>query len=404
LVKSKSESKVQSVGLRPALAAGLLGLGASAMALLVPADGEAAMSKSQRRDVMLRTVQVAAAYIDGDDIKGAGSGSGSILTPDGAVLTNNHVVYDFSKDKLTDLVIILTVTSFDAQPEPKCVMRSVNALRDTRYDLALVKCETDLQGKPWSQSNWAVTQVGSTRDLVPGDEMALVGFPGTGGGTMTYTVGKVSGFLAADRESAGRDWIKTDAEIGHGSSGGTAIDEDGALIGIPTQVKTDEDTSKQGERIGLVRPVEFAYPFIEKARSGWVPGQGDSGSSGSGSGFGVPKQAPPPQPEAGVTIVSTIQAADNKQPIRGALLIVLKPGVKVGDVNSDNIASMFLTKATSNANGGFVMEGPVPRGQKYSVIVIADGFEPLYEDGVLTTEGNVPDRYDPWGVITLRRK
>jgi hypothetical protein len=85
-------------------------------------------------------------------------------------------------------------------------------------------------------------------------------------------------------------------------------------------------------------------------------------------------------------------------------VVVLKPGVHVKDVNKDNIGQKFLTKATSNSQGQFQLEGSIPRDQKYSVIVIADGFEPLYEDNVLTTEGNVPDRYDPWGTITLKRE
>jgi len=97
-------------------------------------------------------------------------------------------------------------------------------------------------------------------------------------------------------------------------------------------------------------------------------------------------------------------ACDNNSSIRDALVIVLRPGVKVADVTKDNIGQKFLTKATTNSQGQFQLENPVPRNQKFSVIVIADGFEPLYEDGVLSTEGNVPDRFDPWGTITLKRE
>jgi hypothetical protein len=154
-----------------------------------------------------------------------------------------------------------------------------------------------------------------------------------------------------------------------------------------------------------VRPIELGRDLVNLAKSGWQPGPNGGSTGGSGNtGFGGNKNGQTQQAQSGVNIIGQIRAVDNNAPIAGALVIVLKPGVKVAEINKDNIGQKFLTKATTTAQGQFRLENPVPRNQRFSVIVLADDFEPLYEDNVLSTEGNVPDLYDPWGTITLKRE
>lgn len=81
--------------------------------------------------------------------------------------------------------------------------------------------------------------------------------PAWGGDTVTFTKGSVSGFLSAE------GWIKTDAEINAGNSGGAAINRDGQLVGIPSAAAAE--TTQVPGKIGLVRPVNLAKPLIEWA-------------------------------------------------------------------------------------------------------------------------------------------
>jgi len=386
---------------RGAAVAGAMAVVCGGMALLSPADSEAGLSKDQRRQIMVRSVFLLALEDQGGELTPVSRGSGTILTPDGAILTNHHVVWNDKKNKPYEAVIVGVTEKFDQKPVYRCLTFPKNAVLREELDLALIKCEKDMSGQPWRSLNWPVAEIGSSEELVPGDEVIIIGYPGIGGWTINYTTGKVSGFMSSDGQ-AGRFWIKTDADIASGNSGGSALDEDGRLIGVPSAVQFGNNTA-QG-RVGLVRPIELGRDLIDMALGGWSPGGGEQRPNNNG-GFGGRQDPPPPQAQpGGVTLTSTVLAADDNAPIASALVIVLKPGVKVKEINKDNIGQKYLTKAITNAQGQFIAEGPIPRGQKFAVIVLADGYEPLAEDGVLSTEGSVPDRYDPWGNVKLRRE
>ena len=84
--------------------------------------------------------------------------------------------------------------------------------------------------------------------------MYICGYPEIGGQNVTVTKGLISGF----EES--RTLIKTDTEIGPGSSGGVAITENGLLIGIPRAVEVDPWTAG---RIGYLIPVNEVRRFLQ---------------------------------------------------------------------------------------------------------------------------------------------
>ncbi len=123
-----------------------------------------------------------------------------------------------------------------------------------------------------------------------GDHVNIYGFPSIGGETITYTDGNISGFTSED-QVGDRAWIKTDATISGGNSGGLAADDDGHIIGVPTQVSsgaggniTDcrviQDTNGDGVLnnqdtcipiggfINGLRPVNLARPLINAAQTG----------------------------------------------------------------------------------------------------------------------------------------
>ena len=115
--------------------------------------------------------------------------------------------------------------------------------------------------------------LGDSRVLGFLDEVYTVGFPKAGGSTVTITRGLVSGKEELE------DWIKTDAQVTHGNSGGAAVDKSGRLVGVPTKVRpdiqpvdTDNDGFPDGNvnfgSVGLIRPVELVAKMLTTLREG----------------------------------------------------------------------------------------------------------------------------------------
>ena len=93
------------------------------------------------------------------------------------------------------------------------------------------------------------------------DDVIVVGYPGIAGDTVTATEGRISGFIDEDGDGE-FDWFKTDVLVNQGNSGGSALNGQGELIGVPTARLQD----KSGNVIYLIRPVNRAAPYIEEAR------------------------------------------------------------------------------------------------------------------------------------------
>ncbi len=181
----------------------------------------------------------------------ASSGSGFILTEDGYIVTNYHVIAGASR--LT--VITADKTEYDA----------TYVGGDESNDVALLKI--DATGLP------AVT-IGSSDDLIVGDQVVAIGNP-LGELTNTQTVGYVS---AKDRDVAtdGRviSMIQTDAAINPGNSGGPLFNMKGEVVGITTAKYSGTTSSGASiEGIGFAIPIDDVLPIIEDLQSyGYVTG------------------------------------------------------------------------------------------------------------------------------------
>lgn len=179
-------------------------------------------------------VTVEVGLTSGDTFTKAGSGSGVVLDQSGHIVTNHHVVEVGDAFR----VVLSDGRVYDAE-----LVGS-----DPLTDLAVLRIPT---------TELAPITVGSTTDLVVGNPAIAVGSPlGLEGGP-SLSVGVVS---ALGREvQTGPDtilygMIQTDAPITSGSSGGSLVDENGALIGITTAV----GVSNIGvEGIGFATPVEI---------------------------------------------------------------------------------------------------------------------------------------------------
>jgi len=178
--------------------------------------------------------------------EGASLGSGFIISPDGYVVTNNHVIAPGARNASVDSI---TVTLPDRK---EYVARVVG--RDERSDLALLKI--DATGLPYVKFG------DSTRARV-GDWVVAIGNPfGLGG---TVTAGIVS---AVHRVTGGGTdrFIQTDASINQGNSGGPMFDLNGNVIGINSQILGSAGGGNIG--IGFAIPAEDAKPIIDTLMKG----------------------------------------------------------------------------------------------------------------------------------------
>lgn len=170
--------------------------------------------------------------------QGQGIGSGVIVSADGYILTNNHVVAEAKEIKVT----VNDKREFDAT-----VVGT-----DPKSDLAVIK----IKGVP---SGLRPAEFGDSSKLRLGDVVLAIGNPlGVG---QTVTMGIVSAKGRADLGiTAYEDFIQTDAAINPGNSGGALIDTDGKLVGINTAI-----LSRSGgyQGIGLAIPSSMAQPIME---------------------------------------------------------------------------------------------------------------------------------------------
>lgn len=183
-------------------------------------------------DLARAVVQIFA--LDADD-NPVWTGSGTIITEDGFILTNGHVVDD-RFDEYDHLGVAIT-ESEDSAPELGYVaeIRSV----DYAIDLAVIEITETIDGDDVEET-FPFVQIGDSDEVHLGDDIQVLGYPGIGGDTITFTRGSVSGFTS-ERSVGDRAWIKTDATISGGNSGGLAVNDSGHIIGVPTIVGSGSD-------------------------------------------------------------------------------------------------------------------------------------------------------------------
>ena len=183
------------------------------------------------------------AYQRGRYYPTSGAGTGTILTADGEVLTNAHVVSG--------------ATSIRVNLPGETQSRAADVIGiDAAHDIALIKIR-DASGLP-------VATLGKSGDLRVGDSVVAIGNALNLGATPTVTVGIVS---ALDRsiEVPGESLtglIQTDAAINPGNSGGPLVSARGEVIGMNTAVAGD------AQNIGFALAMDTVKPVIETLRKG----------------------------------------------------------------------------------------------------------------------------------------
>lgn len=199
----------------------------------------------------LATVLIIALDSFGSEVNG---GSGSVVDSRGYILTNFHMVEDGD-------TLVVGVNTEDQNEPPEIAYLAELVDWDADLDLALLRVVSLEDGRPLPTSlNLPAVPIGDSDTLRIGDGIIILGFPEVGGATVTLTRGTVAGFHDDDLGHE-RGWIKADAEIGPGNSGGVAINEAGELIGVPTFVSAEARTLG---RIGGLRPINLAWPLLSR--------------------------------------------------------------------------------------------------------------------------------------------
>ncbi|MFD7082554.1 S1C family serine protease [Streptomyces sp. NPDC059918] len=233
---------------------------------------------------------------------GQGTGSGIVVTSDGEIVTNNHVV-----DGATEI----QVTMSDGK---KYTAKTVGT--DPGKDLALIK----LQGA----SGLKPAKLGNSDGLKVGDQVVAIGSPDRLTGTVT------SGIVSAlnrevnvpkseqqspqrQRGGGGGGWpfsydgqqfngdtgsnttsykaIQTDASLNPGNSGGALVNMNGEIVGMPSAIYSPSSDSSSAGSVGLgfaipVNTIKADLDSLRKGGPGGTGSGGDSGNSGDSSGIG----------------------------------------------------------------------------------------------------------------------
>ncbi len=453
----------------------------------------------------------------GPDDEVMGTCSGTILDNTGVILTNFHCVgqtdlygpdedFGLSHGELwhPNGILIVAINNDPRKlPVPTYLAQFVTG--NPNQDVAVIKIVADIDGSTELPQNLplvpAVLADSDTVDI--GDEVTVIGYPGVGGDTVTLTDGKIAGFLDEDEDDL-TDWLKTDALINGGNSGGSAVNEGGEVIGIPSASLFEEG---RGDEMYFIKPLNQAVPIITRAkRAGSAGGEIGSGGKGEnvsgdipagqnfgelafGTGFddgvtgesktfesglseiyaelpyqdmrngtnwgyiwqyegqdvvgetdlrwefgksgvldlsltheeGLPDgeynlrivlrdkviqeagfvigssdptdqpDKPPAEEETDVWVGGYIVDYDTQRPIEGAVIAFLLPDKTVEDFDDSEDMSTVLSLGITDANGMYIAETPLPRGESYTVIAGKKGYQRLAVDFGLDVPEDVSD-------------
>jgi putative serine protease PepD len=277
------------------------------------------------------------------DVKANGNedeGTGMIVTADGEVVTNNHVIELYTENGNAGSI---TVTEYG---QTKSLPATLIGYDQTK-DIALLRIN--------NASGLPTVTFGDSQKAVVGDAVVAIGNAlGLAAGTPTVTQGIVSA-LGRSVQAGGtgtatetlQNLIQTDAAINPGNSGGPLIDTAGQVIGMNTAVAGSSGDGTNSQNIGFAIPIAQVEALLPQLQKG-----GLSGSGGGYLGVDITTLTPALRQQYGFT------------PTQGAVVLSVnsgspaaKAGIEQGDVivafNGTPITSSEgLQKAVQNAKPG----------------------------------------------------
>lgn len=217
-----------------------------ALILVMPFTSQAQdVTGSSIRDIASSVVLIEA--IEGR--RGISSGTGTIVSAEGYIYTNRHVIEDGE-----DYAIYM-LDNIREQPVLRYYATPTYISRNIDVDFAILKIDRDERGRDIDITNENLPFMPpAAQDAYIGDSLRIFGYPGIGDGYMVVTTGEV---VSVQNGSIGGDTVpisyRTDAEISSGNSGGLAVNENGEFVGLPTWVVSEDRTAG---RLAGILPLE----------------------------------------------------------------------------------------------------------------------------------------------------
>jgi S1-C subfamily serine protease len=250
-------------------------------------------------------------------------GTGMIITANGEVITNNHVISGATQ---------ITVTLYGQTKQLPAKL--VGA--DPTEDLALLQIE--------GVSNLPTVTFGATSDLEVGDGVVAIGNAlGLSAGTPTVTQGIISalGRTVQASDDGGNatenltNMIQTDAAINSGNSGGPLVDSSGDVVGMDTAVASSSAGNAPAQNIGFAITADEITQMIPQLAKG-----GSVGASGAFLGVDV------------VSMTAQLQEAYNFEPSAGAIVadVVAGSPASVAGLQEGDVIVGFDGSAITSAN------------------------------------------------------
>lgn len=301
---------------------------------------------------------------DGDGRGPRPRGSAVVVRPDGVIVTNYHVVARDKSTELYDEIYLALPDDGVLDVSISHLYRLKTVLINKELDLALLKT-ANAATRP--SATLPAIEMGDSRAVRELDDLVIIGYPEKGGSTVTVNPGTIEG------KDILENWIKTDARLIHGNSGGAAVNSEGKLIGIPTKVVVDrQPTDKNGDgfpdgfytlgAVGFLRPSHIITAML--AQVGYS-------ERGKQEGLIADPRIEVTQPQ--LTVSGMIRSAFDGKPIAGAAVGLVPLGTQ--DVSAKNI----LTWGYTNPDGRFQLNKLVPPGH-YTLQAKTFGYEIFRRD------------------------
>jgi serine protease Do len=262
-----------------------------------------------------------------------GAGSGVVISSDGFIVTNNHVIEGADEIKV----------AFSDKREFKAKLIGT----DKPSDVALIKIDA---------KNLPALAFGDSNTLRLGEFVLAVGNPFGVGQTVTLGIVSAKSRTLKEPIVEYEDFIQTDAAINPGNSGGALVNLKGELVGINTAILTNGRTGGGNQGIGFAVPVAMVQPVLQqikehgRVRRGWL-------------GIGIQDLTPELAKQMSIESTDGVLISDVMENGPGAKFDIKSGDIVVG-VNGKS------TKSSTQLRNAIALLGP---GTKANLQIIREG-------------------------------
>ena len=253
-------------------------------------------------------------------------GTGMIITPNGEVVTNNHVIAGATT---------ITVTLYGSLKALPATLVDT----DPTNDVALLQIS--------GQSNLPTVTYGNSDNVQVGDAVVAIGNAlGLSAGTPTVTQGIISakGRSVQASDSSGNttesltNMFQTDAAINPGNSGGPLVDSSGRVIGMNTAVASSANGTSQAQNIGFAIPSNKIEKLLPALRSKSISSQPSSGTAFLGVSL--------------ETLTPQVRSQYNFVPTQGAVVLQVQGGspANTAGLQQGDVITSFQGKSVTSAD------------------------------------------------------